>query len=141
MSQQAINHRLDSASHFVARPGKSHHPDDLQRDAFSFNPRWTPHAKFHKAQTMLLGLGLGVSALWFVWRRKGDSKTNLLAAVIFAAVYWITQALSITFPGTALFDLEFDPGSLLPLQLMMDVVLLALLGAAYYLESGWLTEY
>lgn len=55
-----------------------------------YNPRWTPHAKFHNGQTMLLGVGLGVSALWFVWRRNKDSKTNLLAAVIFAALYYIT---------------------------------------------------
>ncbi len=105
-----------------------------------FNSRWTPHAKFHNAQTMLLGLGLGMSALWFVWRRGGDPPTNLIAAIIFAALYWITQAGSITFPGTALFDPEFDPGSPLPLQLMMDVVILALLGVAYYLESRWRTE-
>ncbi len=35
-----------------------------------YNPRWTPHAKFHNAQTMLLGVGLGLSALWFVWRLR-----------------------------------------------------------------------
>lgn len=100
-----------------------------------YNPRWTPHAKFHNAQTMLLGVGLGVSALWFVWRRTGDRKTNLIAAFIFAALYWITQAGSITFPGTALLDPEFDTGSTLPLQIIMDVVILGLLGIAYYLES------
>lgn len=100
-----------------------------------FNPRWTPHAKFHNAQTMLLGVGLGVSALWFVWRRNGDRKSNLLAAVIFAALYYITQAGSITFPGTALFDPEFDPGSSIPGQPILDAVILGLLGIAYYLES------
>ena len=105
-----------------------------------YNPRWTPHAKFHNAQTMLLGVGLGVSALYFVWRRKGDGKTNLLAAVIFAGLYWITQALSITFPGTALLDPEFDTGSRVPGQLIMDVVILGLLGVAYYLESRRRTE-
>ncbi len=105
-----------------------------------FNPRWTPHAKFHNAQTMLLGVGLGVSALWFVWRRNGDRKSNLLAAVIFAALYYITQAGSITFPGTALFDPEFDPGSSIPGQPILDAVILGLLGIAYNLESRQRTE-
>ncbi len=100
-----------------------------------FNPRWTPHAKFHNAQTMLLGLGLGASALWFVWRQSGDTKTNLLAAVVFSALYWITQAGSITFPGTALFDPEFAPNSELPVQVIMDVIILSLLGFGYYLEN------
>ncbi len=100
-----------------------------------FNPRWTPHAKFHNAQTMLLGLALGASALWFVWRSKGDTKTNLLAAAVFAALYWITQAGSIAFPGTALFDPEFAPNSALPAQIIMDVIILSLLGFGYYLES------
>jgi hypothetical protein len=100
-----------------------------------YNPRWTPHAKFHNAQTMLLGTGLGISALWFVWRRKGDRKTNLIAAITFASLYWITQAGSITFPGTALFDPEFVPDSNVPVQPIMDVVILGLLGVAYYLEN------
>ena len=105
-----------------------------------YNPRWTPHAKFHNAQTMPLGVGLGLSAMWLVWRRRGDSKTNLLFAVIFAALYWITQAGSITFPGTAFFDPESDPGSPLPLQLIMDVVILTLLAVAFYLESSRRTQ-
>lgn len=104
-----------------------------------YNPRWTPHAKFHNAQTMLLGAGLGASALWFVWRRRGDGKTNLLAAV-FAALYWITQAGSITFPGMALLDPEFDTGSKIPAQVIMDIVILGLLGFGYYLENGWRAE-
>ena len=103
-----------------------------------YNPRWTPHAKFHSAQTMLLAVGLSVSALWFVWRRNGDRKSNLLAAVIFAALYFITQAGSIAFPGTAFFDPEFAMA--IPIQPIIVVIVLGLLGVAYYLESRWITE-
>ncbi len=103
-----------------------------------YNPRWTPHAKFHSAQTMLLGVGLSVSVLWFMWRRSGDRKSNLLAAVIFAALYFITQAGSIAFPGTAFFDPEFAMA--IPIQPIIDVIVLGLLGVAYYLESRWITE-
>ena len=100
-----------------------------------YNPRWTPHAKFHNAQTILMGVGLGANALWFVWRQSGDAKTNLLAAGIFAALYWVTQAFSITFPGTALFDPEFAPNTALPVQVIMDVIILGVLGVGFYLES------
>lgn len=99
-----------------------------------FSPRWAPHAKLNNSQTMLLGLALGASALWFAWFQSGDNKTNLLAAV-FAALYWIAQAGSIAFPGTALFDPEFAPDSALPDQVFMDVVILSALGFGYYLES------
>ncbi len=100
-----------------------------------YNPLWPPHAKFHNAQTMLLGLGLGLSALWFACRRVGDARSNLLASVTFAGLYWITQAGSLAFPGTGLFDPEFAPGSAIPRSPIMDAVLLGLLVIAYRLES------
>lgn len=33
------------------------------------NPAWPPHAKFHNGQTMSLGLTLGATSLWQLWRR------------------------------------------------------------------------
>ncbi len=32
-----------------------------------YNPRWTPHAKFHNAQTMAFGPLLGALSLYFLW--------------------------------------------------------------------------
>ncbi len=96
-----------------------------------YNPRWTPHAKFHNAQTMLLGLGLGLSTLWFAWRRSGDAGANLGTAVLFGALYWVTQAGAITFPGTAFHDPEFPP----PGQPVLITIVLILLSVAYLLES------
>ena len=105
-----------------------------------YNARWTPHAKFHTAQTMLLGAGLGLGALWFAWRRGGDRQSNLLAAAVFAALYWITQAASIAFPGTAFADPEFAAGSAIPVQPVIDVIALSLVGVGYYIESRQPTE-
>jgi hypothetical protein len=76
-----------------------------------YNPRWPPHAKFHDAQTMLLGTMLAGMTLFFTWRRRGAPDTNLMAATMAAAAYWVTLCLSVTFPGTAFLDPEFDdPG-------------------------------
>lgn len=103
-----------------------------------YNPTWPPHAKFHNAQTMLLGVALGACALYFVWTRGRDARARFLAGVVFASLYWITQMASITFPGTAFVDPErAGTGQILgiPVQLVIEVVLLVLLGTAVALAS------
>lgn len=99
-----------------------------------YNPRWPPHAKFHNAQTMLLGTMIGLLAIYVLWFQKGDKKTMLRLAVILASFYWITQAGAITFPGTALVDPEFARPGQPPIQLIVDVVMLAMLTLGYLLE-------
>lgn len=99
-----------------------------------YNPRWPPHAKFHNAQTMLLGTMIGLLSLYVLWFQKGDKKTMLRLAAILASFYWITQAGAILFPGTALVDPEFARAGQLPAQLIVDVVMLVMLGVGYLLE-------
>ena len=69
-----------------------------------YNPNWPPHAKFHNGQTMAVGVLLGIAALFFTWRRKGDARTNLMAAAMFASFYWVSQAMAFLFPGVAWTD-------------------------------------
>jgi len=102
-----------------------------------FNPRWPPHAKFHNAQTMLFGAVLGLLSLWFLWFQKGDKWSTFKLAVVFASLYWITQAAAILFPGTALFDPEFSYPGQLPVQFILDGVLYLMLIVAYVLESRY----
>ncbi len=40
-----------------------------------YNPTWPPHAKFHNAQTMSLGVGLGLATFWQLWRRHDTPPT------------------------------------------------------------------
>lgn len=98
-----------------------------------FNPRWPPHAKFHNAQTMLLGTGLGALCLWFLWGQRGHPRAALKLAVVFGGLYWLTQAGALLFPGTALTDPEFYQPQ--PRQLYLDAVLGLLLALGYALES------
>ncbi len=99
-----------------------------------FNPRWPPHAKFHNAQTMLLGTAIGLLALWVLWAQATTSLNRLRLAAVLASFYWLTQAGSILFPGTALVDPEFARPGQLPVQLLVDVAMLSLIAVGYWLE-------
>lgn len=106
-----------------------------------YNPNWPPHAKFHNAQTMLLGTVIGLLSLWIIWYQKMDTLYKLRMAAILASFYWITQAGAITFPGTALVDPEFAHSGQAPAQLIVDVVMLTMLAIGYYLELNRLKRY
>jgi len=102
-----------------------------------YNPLWPPHAKFHNAQTMVMGTLLGLGALFLAWRPDGDVRANLTPALLFASLYWISQPFAFLFPGVAWTDPNLlPPGHTLsefPLQLKGDVVIFALL-----ILAGWL---
>jgi hypothetical protein len=100
-----------------------------------FNPEWPPHAKFHNAQTMLLGTALGLLALHTLWRAVGDATLRLRFATAAASFYWLTQIGALFFPGTALFDPNQRHPGQLPEQLIVDAVMLSLLSLGYALES------
>lgn len=93
-----------------------------------YNPRWPPHAKFHNAQTLLLGPLLGLSSMIFLWHYH-----QLTIATVTASLYWISQLGSLLYPGTALMDPEFREraGSRAPMQPLLASILLVLLGIAW----------
>ncbi len=107
-----------------------------------FNPNWSPHAKFHGAQTISTAILLAALTLFFVWRRSGDRPTNTLAAILLAGAYFWTQAAAVFFPGVAWIDAEFlSAGQSLdrfpPPQLIMDAAVTALvLASAWLLRAG-----
>ena len=107
-----------------------------------YNPLWLPHAKFHNAQTMVLGAFLGVLAIYCLWfRRKISERQKLNEGAVLASLYWLAQLPAYFFPGTALtdpginhvqmpviFGVEFN-------QLTMDIVVIfPLLILGYCLE-------
>jgi hypothetical protein len=100
-----------------------------------FNPEWTPHSKFHDAWTILLGVGLGGSALYLLWRRY--SEPGLAAALL--AQFWGTQAASYAFPGAAGIACEFPDSAARPGLAKLpegaaSALMLALTGTGYVLE-------
>ena len=102
-----------------------------------YNPNWPPHAKFHNAQTMAMAAVLAFVSLYFTWRKRGDLSTNVLAAAIFSAVYWVTQGLANFYPGAAWTDPEFlRTGQTLKdisPQTIMDPIVLGVIFLSWYL--------
>lgn len=105
-----------------------------------YNPNWPPHAKFHNAQTMAMAAVLAFTSLYFVWRKRGDASTNMLAAAILSTVYWVTQGLANFYPGVAWTDPEFlKPGQTLNQispQMILDSIVLALVFLGCYLARN-----
>ncbi len=99
-----------------------------------YNPRWPPHAKFHSGQTLAMAVVLAACGVFFVWRKKGDLHTNILAGAMFLATYWLTQAAACFYPGVAFKDPEFlNPGQSLtdvPPQLITDVIFCIIIGVS-----------
>src|SRR5919112_3929662 len=70
-----------------------------------FNPAWPPHARFHDAMTIALGLGLGGSALYFL--RDGADERDVAIGAALPAAFWAAMGAAFTFPGTAGLEAEF----------------------------------
>lgn len=72
-----------------------------------YNPRWPPHAKFHNAQTMLMGMGLGLLSLFLLFGTGPLTLLHFQLAVASAGIYFVAMLLCTSFPGTAWSDPEF----------------------------------
>ena len=95
-----------------------------------YNPLWTPHAKFHNAQTMTMAVLLGLSGMFFLWRRPGGG-ADVVPAIVLIALYWVSQLPAFLFPGVAWTDPNLlQHGQSLtdvPIQLKGDIVLFPLM--------------
>lgn len=94
------------------------------------NPAWPPHAKFHNAQTMSMGVALGLATFYQLWR-PGYSRAALDSAVISASTYGLTQLSAGLYPETATVD---PPGDDNWPQLKYTLPLLAAVALGYVSE-------
>jgi len=105
-----------------------------------FNPRWTAHAKFHDAQTILLGTLAGGSALILLRRTGGNQQLQVNMAAWILALFWLSMAGSILFPNTAQADPDF--ADLIPTiagvrmgPTAVSLLMLGLIAIGYRLEQ------
>ena len=82
-----------------------------------YNKHWPPHAKFHNCQTMLLGIGLGLLALYVLFSSRPLTLPQFYLAAAIAGLYFVSMLLAPIFPGTAWLDPEFVAETPMPLGL------------------------
>ena len=103
------------------------------------NPRWPPHAKFHNAQSILMGLTLGLLAIAILFERSPVSESRLLLSALLASIYWLCIFAAPVFPGTAFSDPEFAPKNPAPMgvpaQILIGFALTAILLLAVCLAA------
>jgi hypothetical protein len=100
-----------------------------------FNEKWMPHAKFHTAQTMSMGVALGAATLYSLWRPR-RSRIALDSALVTASIYHVSQLTAGLYPGTATVD---PPGKDNWPQLWTTLPTLGLVGLGYLLERRRIT--
>ena len=103
-----------------------------------FNPAWPPHAKFHDAQTVLLGSLLGVGGLFFL---HGDEERDLTLDALLPSLFWISQVASSLFPGAEGLKAEFPKkvpkiAGVWLNERVASAAMLALLALGYTVERG-----
>src|SRR5919199_2880106 len=72
-----------------------------------FNPNWPPHARYHDAQSILLGSLLGASGLYLLQRRGKNPERDLALGALLPSFFWVAQGASFAFPGAEGFEAEF----------------------------------
>lgn len=112
------------ADHVVLQTAKQHMK----------NPVWPPHAKFHNAHRILLGLGLGLITVILVCRSTEAPVQRLIEASCTGSPYWLRMLLAPLFPGTAWIDPEFRTTTPRPLglhpQQLLAICIIGLILAA-----------
>ena len=102
-----------------------------------YNPCWPRHAKFHNAQTMLMGIFGGALSLSILFGARPLTLPLFLIATAIAASYFAAMALAALFPGTGWVDPEFEAETPRPLglgpQQLVTYVLCGLIAVALVL--------
>ncbi len=106
-----------------------------------FNPNWPPHARFHDAQSILLGSLLGAGGLYFLWRRGERPEEDLALGALLPSFFWVSQGGSFLFPGAEGLEAEFPEkvpgvGGLWLNERVASALMLALIALGYLAERG-----
>lgn len=72
-----------------------------------FNPNWSPHAKFHDAQTVAVGALLGMGGLWALNRKGSAPQRDVALGASLPAFFWASMGAAFAFPGAEGLQSEF----------------------------------
>ncbi|WP_157545409.1 DUF6640 family protein [Microtetraspora fusca] len=94
----------------VLGTGISHALADLNR-THVFNPRWTPHARFHAASAIVTDLGWTIAGVWLLWRSgtRREQDLALKVAALHPIFSYAPFFVAVTLPGA---EAEDKPGQI-----------------------------
>ena len=92
----------------VAGSGISHAAADLNR-THVFNPRWTPHARFHAVSAVATNVGWSIVCLWLLWRpgTPREQQVALKIAALCPVLNYGPFFIAVAVPGS---EAEDEPG-------------------------------
>lgn len=104
-----------------------------------FNPAWTPHSKYHNAQTISLAALLGAAGLYFLLQKKEDQRRQLRLGTLLPVLFWSSMIPAFAFPNAKGMEAEFPElvpkvGRVWINEGPISLGMLLLLGTGYLLE-------
>ncbi|MEV5710476.1 DUF6640 family protein [Actinoallomurus sp. NPDC052274] len=119
--------------------GISHTLADLNR-THVFNPRWTPHARFHAASAIATDVGWSIASLWLLWRpgTRHEQELALKIAALHPILSYAPFYIAVAVPGS---KAEDEPGQIprvagIPVNLFVAGVLSGLSVLGYLLAHA-----
>lgn len=71
----------------------------------NFGPGFSAHARLHAAESVFTSTGMGLVALWLIWKRpQGNEATNKAVATLIPVIHWGTYNLAALVPTTSVDD-------------------------------------
>ncbi|XXG95448.1 hypothetical protein Hte_001710 [Hypoxylon texense] len=104
---------------------------DYFGDAHMFNPRWSPHAKYHTAQGVFLAVLLSGIALYYAWRQAPTPRLRrefMLMSGLSCTLYSVAGILAVFPPGTSGIDPEFGAPGFPQVPIFVGHTLVGILG-------------
>ena len=125
-----LSSRLIFTAVGLSLPVAAHKADMNQTHIY--NPKWSPHAKFHDGQTLSMSILLGGLTTFLAWKSSRNVRVMVAGAALAGSLYFITQGTAILYPGTEYFDPEFAPEKTprIPAGVKIDVVYLSAVAIA-----------
>ncbi len=105
----------------------------------NFGPGFSAHARLHATESVFTSTGMGLVALWLIWKRpQSDWATSKKVATLIPVIHWGTYNLAALVPTTSVDDDEVKVPRVfgfLPINLMVQNLIAIVTLIGYWLDA------
>lgn len=105
----------------------------------NFGPGFSAHARLHATESVFTSTGMGLIALWLIWKRpQGDWATRRNVATLVPVIHWGTYNLAALVPTTSVDDDDVKVPRVfgfLPINLMIQNLIAIVTVIGYWLDA------